>query len=374
MIFFLLLQFYQFISLTKEQDELKEVDPYSNLIFMLYYDSYSKNYPDLIQHFIEQNPIEDTQDVFFFTVDCDLYPSICKKNRESIPRMTRYFPGCEYLQNSFNISENDKLEHFLSEALTPKVEMAPTDLETVYQELKKGGSAFILNAYSSDSPYVKKFTSLSRVFSVFGCSFYFTKSKNVKKNILTIITAENCIKYYKDISITKLPSIIYNNRFSLYHFYTSEEFDQTVDVENKSLLLFLCPNNMNDFPDSWYNKTSSLVCFHYPVGWTLKNANSIKNKVKAYDQNSKDIIIVNRESDCLFLMRSDKNLPESLYLNLVLDSFTKTVCWRYPPDSTKKPPSTNYFNISIIFSLLLTGIYFYINYMMKQALLPVNHH
>ena len=364
--------FIEFLSLNPNAENLRDLDAKNNVVLLLLYNNQNRNSKEIFNDYIQKLFQNSNQNGYIFrSVNCDEYPGFCRRYSYDYPSVIQYFD----MKNAFcpfhyHVSNNEnEWKSFLVDIKKPKAIGYSTEQFSTDTETLSGGSTFHLFVKNGDDPILERYKALANVYYAFKCHFYYTISPKVNSPSLSVFRSKSCMNIVKGAALkTNLVEIIDSNKFSHFHKFEDDEFDDIVDINNKSVLVFLSSTPSIEKNDiQGLLSLSNAICSVYQMGWTYRHNTKIGEKLRSHNS-YQEVIIVNRVTDCLFLM--PWSYGTSVLLRYTRSSFTATECWRYPEDSTKEV-TFSYKRLLILLCIMITFLYFSIIYIIKKPILPI---
>ena len=374
MIFLLFSLFLEFKPLNPTSENLANLNAKLNVVILFFYQNIYENTKDIFNDFIQQN-FDNEKGIILRSIDCDKYPDFCEKySYNNSPIISQYFDSNRFYNlYQFSISnENNEWKQYLQYIIRPKAsDIGNRKIDFTKDSTLSGGSLFHLFVKKENDQILSHFIALSRIYIAFNCKFYYTISAKVKTPSLSIFKSKGCMNIIKGNSLTtNLPKIVDDNKFSHFHQFNYDEFSEIIDVYNKSSIVFMTSSKADKYEEKDIKLLSSIsnaVCEKYQMGWATRSSH-IGEKLRSFNKQA-EIIIVNRKTDCLFLI--PWAYDPSMILRYIISSFTETQCWRYPEDSTKEI-KISYKRLLISLCMSITFFYFSLIYCVKKPTLPIN--
>ena len=178
---------------------------------------------------------------------------------------------------------------FVEEQLKPKTTELTNEnldlLENSKENLKKGGSIFVLQVKSNSSSLLKEYKDLANRNYIFN-DYFFYKIEPKMTQKLTVYQSPNC--KYETYDVQQFPALIEEYKFGSMHKYSKEEMIKLKQQNINSSLIFV-EESYGGAPilDVHFDELAELAdmyCFSMKTGWTsLKSGDDFLRENKIYE-------------------------------------------------------------------------------------------
>ncbi|EAY22060.1 hypothetical protein TVAG_456950 [Trichomonas vaginalis G3] len=318
--------------------------------YIYFYSRNSDNKNEFIQNLLKS----EFENVHIATMKITNVNKIYNDLSSELPILTKVFPD---RINDFKLRttarKEDDIQQFISQTTKDISINLFGNFKSIIGLNIEGGSSFHLRA-NKGSPMIQLYKKISKIYynDIYKMTFAYTENTKKSKPALTVYYSKHCVRVFKGNDMD-LNEIIFQNRFSHFHHFEREEF---LDVVNKTNgMVFLIPSDHLSSNEIYkMEQSSKLMCGKFVMGWSRRDVTQLGHDFRVHNDQNSEVAIVNRETDCLFIVNMNAEMHNFKYY--VKDALTNTNCWRYPEDSTKVV-KIHYRKTAILLSILTSIIF-----------------